>query len=99
MPPSIPSRNETPDAFGPTVGANCRGVATVGRIRGAIATVEMWGVRREGSDDGIAHNLSSFGSCNGGEILRAAITHYKAIWVCQLTMRDCSELLTPRLLS
>ena len=39
-------------------------------------TIEKVGKDVEGSGDGIAHKgLPSFGSHNGGEILRAAIIH------------------------
>ena len=43
--------------------------------------------RRERVEIGIVHGgLPSFRSCSGGETLRAAITHYKAIVVLQVTM-------------
>ena len=41
-------------------------------------TIEEVGKNVEGSNDGIAHKvLPSFTSHDGGEILRAAIIHYR----------------------
>ena len=73
--------------MGPTVGANCRGIGNAELLYGFIRTVEELGKNVEGSSDGIAHTiLPSFGSHDGGEILRAAIIHSRRICV-QVTMR------------
>jgi hypothetical protein len=68
-----------PDAFCPTVGANCHGFVN----RSAIG-VGVWQFVEGGEhggairDDG-STSLPSFKSRNGGETLRAAIIHYMAI--------------------
>ena len=80
MPPVDPARNVTPDISCPTVGANCRGNVESSRGRGAIELGRVVGFRDEGgSDVGKEQGLPSFGSHDGGVILRAAINHYKAI--------------------
>ena len=80
MPPIDPGRNETPDLSCPTVGANCRGIVESSRDRGAIELGREEGIVDVGdSGDGMSTSLPSFGSRNGGETLRAAIIHYKAI--------------------
>jgi hypothetical protein len=67
-----------PDAFCPTVGANCHGFVN----RSAIG-VGVWRFV-EGSEhggairDGGSTSLLSFRSRNDGETLRAAIIHYMA---------------------
>ena len=43
MPPRIPSRNETPDVAGPTVGANCRCILDLGMPSGAMVRLRAWG--------------------------------------------------------
>ena len=73
--------------MGPTVGANCRGIGNAELLEVFIRTVEEVGKDVEGFSDGIAHTiLPSFGSHDGGEILRAAIIHSRQICV-QVTMR------------
>ena len=58
----------------------CRGIVESGRDRGAIQLGREVGVGDVGnSGDGMSTSLPSFGSRNGGETLRAAIIHYKAI--------------------
>ena len=79
-PPVDPGRNVTPDISCPTVGANCRGIVESSRDMGAIELGREGGFRDEGgSDVGKSKSLPSFGSHDGGVILRAAINHYKAI--------------------
>ena len=58
----------------------CRGNVESSRGRGAIELRRVLGFRDEGgSDVGKEQGLPSFGSHDGGVILRAAINHYKAI--------------------
>ena len=58
----------------------CRGIVESSRGRGAIKVGREVGFRDEGgSDVRMSKSLSSFGSRNGGETLRAAIIHYNAI--------------------
>ena len=58
----------------------CRGIAESSLDGGAIRLGREVGIRDAGdSGDEIGTSLPSFGSRNGGEILRAAIIHYKAI--------------------
>ena len=72
IPPSIPARNVTPDAAGPTVGANCRVIIVLAMAGGAISrVVERGWKRREvaGSGDtclprfGVATKAAPY-SCN-----------------------------------
>ena len=82
--------------MGPTVGANCRGIGNAELLEVFIRTVEEVGKNVEGSSDGIAHTiLPSFGSHDGGEILRAAIIHSRQICV-QVTMRLYARTLRPQ---
>ena len=58
----------------------CRGNIDSSLGRGAIELGRERGFRDVGySGDGIGTSLPSFGSHDGGVILRAAINHYKAI--------------------
>ena len=58
----------------------CRGIVESSRGRGAIELGRERGFGDVGcSGDGVTKSLPSFGSRNGGETLRAAIIHYKAI--------------------
>ena len=58
----------------------CRGIVESSHGRGAIKLGREVGFRDEGgSNVGICKSLPSFGSQDGGVILRAAIIHYKAI--------------------
>ena len=62
------------------VRARCRGNVESSRGRGAIELGREVGFRDEGgSDVEMSKSLPSFGSHDGGVILRAAINHYKAI--------------------
>ena len=62
------------------------------RGRGAIELGREVGFRDKGnSGDGMTKSLPSFGSHDGGMILRAAIIHYKAI--CADYSERCLELL------
>ena len=80
IPPVDPTRNVTPDISFPTVGANRRGIVESGRDRGAIRLGREVGVGYVGnSGDGMSTILPRFGSRNGGQTLRAATIHYKAI--------------------
>jgi hypothetical protein len=73
-----PAWTRAPDTPCPTVGANYHGFVN----RSAIGVGIWWFV--EGGEhggviqDGGSTSLPSFRSCNGGEILRAAIIHYMA---------------------
>ena len=59
----------------------CRGIVESSRGRGAIELGRERGFGDVGcSGDGVTRSLPSFGSRNGGETLRAAIIHYKAIY-------------------
>ena len=59
---------------------DCRGIVESSRGRGAIELGRERGFGDVGcSGDGMTKGLPSFGSRNGGETLRAAIIHYKAI--------------------
>ena len=58
--------------------SSCRGIEDSGWDRGAIYLDREVGVNVGDSGDGIGTTLPSFGSHGGGEILRAAINHYKA---------------------
>jgi hypothetical protein len=67
-----------PNAFCPTVGANCRGFVN----RSAIG-VGVWRLVEGGEHGGVIRDggstsLPSFRSRNGGKILCAAIIHYMA---------------------
>ena len=56
----------------------CRGIVESSLVRGAIELGRVRGFRDVGfSGDGIDAGLPSFGSHDGGVILRAAINHYK----------------------
>ena len=56
---------------------NCRGIVESSRGRGAIELGRVRGFGEVGySGDGIDTSLPSFGSHDGGVILRAAINHY-----------------------
>ena len=80
------ARNMTPGSFSPTVGANCRRIGIVDRRRGSSSRGLTEGVKGSVVEVGIEQGgLPSFGSRSGGELLRAAITHYKAIAVLQVT--------------
>jgi hypothetical protein len=73
-----PTWIRAPDAFCPTVGANCRGFVN----RSAIG-VGVWRFVEGGKHggaiwDGGSMSLPSFRSRNDGETLRAAIIHYMA---------------------
>ena len=57
----------------------CRGIIESSGDRGAIRLGKEVGGEVGDSSDGIGTILPSFGSRNGGKILRAAIIHYKAI--------------------
>ena len=60
--------------------ADYRGIIESSRGRGAIELGREVGFRDEGgSDVGMSKSLPSFGSRNGGKILRTATNHYKAI--------------------
>ena len=75
--PVDPGRNETPDRSCPTVGANCRGIVESSLGRGAIELGRARGFGEVGDpSDGLDTSLPSFGSHDGGVILRAAINHY-----------------------
>ena len=87
MPPIVPAWNVTPDALGPTVGANCRRIGIVDRRRGSSSRWLTEGVKGSVVEVGIEQgSLPSFGSRNGGETLRAAITHYNGNRLGQVTM-------------
>ena len=59
----------------------CRGIVESSRSRGAIELGRERGFGDVGcSGNGMTKGLPSFGSRNGGETLRAAIIHYKAIY-------------------
>ena len=69
---------------------NCRGIVESSRDRGAIELGREVGFGDEGdAGDGKTKSLPSFGSRNGGEILRAAIIHYNEICV-DYSGGDCS---------
>ena len=58
----------------------CRGIVESSRGSGVIKLGREVGFRDEGdSGDGMTKSLPSFRSRNGGETLRAAIVHYKAV--------------------
>ena len=79
-PPVDPGRNEIPDLSCPTVGTNYHGIVKSSLGRGAIELGKARGFGEVGnSGDGTYTSLPSFGSHDGGVILRAAINHYKAI--------------------
>ena len=60
--------------------AQCRGIVESSHGMGAIELGREVGFRDEGdSGVGMSKSLPCFGSRNGGETLRAAIIHYKAI--------------------
>jgi hypothetical protein len=73
-----PAWIHAPDAFGPMVGANCRGF-----INRSTMGVGVWRFVEGGEHGGVIRDggsmsLPSFRSRNGGETLRAAIIHYMA---------------------
>jgi hypothetical protein len=74
-----PAWIRAPNAFSPTVGANCHGF-----VNRSTTGVGVWRFVEGGEHggairDGGSTSLPSFRSCNGGEILHAAIIHYMAI--------------------
>ena len=74
-------------AFCPMMGANYHRIGIVDRRWGSSSLELIEGVKGNVVEIGIVHgSLPSFRSCSGGETLRAAITHYKAIAVLQVTM-------------
>ena len=75
--------------------ANCRGIVESSRGRGAIELGREVGFRDEGgSDVGKSKDLPSFGSDDGGVILRAAIIHYKAISPITVDVLGCVDSLS-----
>jgi hypothetical protein len=73
-----PAWIRAPDAFSPTVGANCHGF-----VSRSVIGVGVWRFVEGGEHDGAipdggSMSLPSFRSRNGGETLRAAIIHYMA---------------------
>ena len=93
IPPIDPVRNETPDVFCPTVGTNCRGIVNYDKHGGAIWPDRELGMNLGDSGDGLGTSLPSLESHSGGEILCAAIIHYKA--TTPITMRLCLALKRP----
>jgi hypothetical protein len=67
-----------PDALSPTVGANCHGFVNRSAIEVGVWQFVEGGEHGGAIRDGGSTSLPSFGSRNGGEILRAAIIHYMA---------------------
>jgi hypothetical protein len=74
-----PAWIHAPDAFCPTVGANCRGFINRSAIRVGVWRFVEGGEYSRAIRDGGSTSLPRFRSRNGGETLRAAITHYMAI--------------------
>ena len=74
--PVDPARNETPDLSCPMVGANFRGIVESSLDRGAIELGRERGFGDVGcSCSEMDTSLPSFGSHDGGVILRAAINY------------------------
>ena len=70
----------------------CRGIIESSLDRGAIRLGRGVGIGDVGdSGDGMSTSLPSFVSRNGGKTLRAAITHYKAIYADYNEVRACPE--------
>ena len=71
---------------------DCRGIVESSCGRGAIELGRQVGFRDDGgSDVGLSKSLPSFGSHDGGVILRAAIIHYKAISPITVDVLGCGD--------
>jgi hypothetical protein len=80
MPAKVdPAWIRAPDVFCSTVGANCHGFVNISAIGVGVWRFVEGGEHGGAIRDGGSTSLPSFRSCNGGEILRAAIIHYMAI--------------------
>jgi hypothetical protein len=73
-----PAWIRAPDAFCPTVGANCRGFINRSAIGVGVWRFVEGGEHGGAIQDGGSTSLPSFRSRIGGETLRAAIIHYIA---------------------
>jgi hypothetical protein len=73
-----PAWIRAPDAFCPTVGANCHGFINRSAIGVGVWRFVEGGEHGGAIRDGGSTSLPSFKSRNGGETLHAAIIHYMA---------------------
>jgi hypothetical protein len=73
-----PAWIRAPDAFCPTVGANCHGFVNRSAMGVGVWRFVEGGEHGRAIQDCGSMSLSSFRSRNSGETLRAAIIHYMA---------------------